>query len=351
MKKIIKLFLLTILPIFGISLFSGCDDNVIIIKFDDTEKYEKDMSYEKEIDAANCKKLKINANISDVEVKRTKGDLIVMEVFNKVKGENEEVVEEMLKNMDYKIERNGDTIEINSISNAKPEGIYNITAKLKVNIPEKLLLIDVITRIGNIDIDAALEKVNAETNVGNINVNLEKSKEVRLTSDTGDIRVKGQSEELNIVTRVGKIDLDMMEVVNSNIKLKIGNIDADFKKAKAIRLVSDTGDITVKGRSEKLDVITRVGEIDLDMEKLVNANIKSEIGDVNVRLRIIDYNGEYMFGSKVGDVKIEIPKDTKVSISGLEKGNIKLDGIKLSEDGVKLYINSPSKGNVRIRGY
>lgn len=291
-KEIVKLFLLTI---FAVSLFVGCSNNIKINDFASKKGYVKNISYEKKVDAINCEKLKINANISDVEVKTVKGNSINIAVFNEVEGKNEEVVEKMLRNMDYRIKKEGDIIEINSISDNQPEGIYSITGKLKLSIPEKLLAIDVTTKIGDINIDTTLEKINVETKIGSINASLEKAKETKLVSDTGDIKVKGQSE--------------------------------------------------------KVDISTKVGNINLDIEKLVNANVKSKIGDISVHLRTISYDGQYMFESKTGFMKIKIPKNTKVSINGMQKAHMRLDDVKLDANGVKLYIKPPSAGDVVIQGY
>lgn len=147
---------------------------------------------------------------------------------------------------------------------------------------------------------------------------------IQLTKEVGDKKEELLSEELVKITC--RMDHETLEIgfLDGQKKVNSTYIEAKITVPETVKVIQcncQTGDFKLKGSYEEIKVDSRVGNVDLDLDKLDSSN-------------------HIAIQGKIGDVKIKLPRKSKVWLRGTEKDGVKLgDGIILDESGAEIEIH------------
>ncbi|WP_092477078.1 hypothetical protein [[Clostridium] polysaccharolyticum] len=155
--------------------------------------------------------------------------------------------------------------------------------------------------------------------------------EIHLMKEVGDKREEYLEEDLNKITCRMQDGMLEMGFLGEQKKVNSTYIEAEVtlpRKVKSIQCDCQTGDLEVQGVYELIHIDSKVGDVNLDLKKL-------------------DKSSRVIIQGDNGDIKIKIPKGSRIQLSGTEREEVKVDtGITLDENGSKIQID---KGTSRIR--
>lgn len=108
---------------------------------------------------------------------------------------------------------------------------------------------------------------------------------------------------------------------------------------KELEIDSNIGDITLNGiyKTTKVDMDTG----DFNFSGYVNNfNINASIGEISLKIKKLDANDRFSINGNTGDVQIELPRRSKIKLTGAQSNCIKLGRkIKRSNTGAEIEIN------------
>lgn len=182
-----------------------------------------------------------------------------------------------------------------------------------------------------------------------------KTSDLKITqSDTSEIQISmkkavgGKSEEKlqkaldnikctceNDVIKIGPENNDNYLVNSRNIQATI-SIPNDIT---SLDITSSVGNVELEGNYDNLKAEMKTGDLSYKGE-LKQGNILSNVSDIKLNLQRLDSSYKYEINGKVGDVKITIPKDNSINLTGSSiKESVIGDRIKLNDNSATFDIN------------
>jgi len=89
----------------------------------------------------------------------------------------------------------------------------------------------------------------------------------------------------------------------------------------SLAIESKIGDILLSDDYDILDININIGELDYTGE-LKQLDINSKIGDIRLNLNNIKDDYKYKISKEIGNIKVTVPKGSKINIDGIEKKDI-----------------------------
>ncbi|WP_455660845.1 DUF4097 family beta strand repeat-containing protein [Pradoshia sp.] len=219
----------------GKSYFSAADREKSVTNYDDAI-----------IDEINVK-----GDLGTLKIQRTDGDAVIVESIGPKKSES------------IKTELDGHTLTVSAVK--KP------AISVGINFNEKAT--DVIIYLP----EKTYQRINAENEVGSIEISGIRTEHIQCESEIGDITIKDSTGELFLKNEVGDIDIEVAAIEKSiNASNEIGNIEisvSEVPKNHYISTSSDIGSIQIFDKDTN-SYMSGNGRITVDL--------KTEIGDIDI---------------------------------------------------------------------
>lgn len=221
--------------------------------------------------------LTISNSVGEIEIKRSDVDSIKINAKKRVKGSSDETKNNILDNMNIKLERNDNEIKV-VVKTKDGEDfwkwqsetlkVYSPSIDYEISIPEEFNELNVTSGVGDIRISNMTAELTVTTGVGEI-----KLKEVNALGDsaiksgTGDITFEGNIDRVNsfdATTGVGEVSFKVPESTKMSLKANtgVGSLTGDFIKVSGDFKFKFSGDINGGGPSVNLK--TGVGDVKAD---------------------------------------------------------------------------------------
>jgi hypothetical protein len=258
--------------------------------------------------------------------------------------------------------------------------VVALTGCIEINIPTAQLeaatggvkVNDVVKRKYEV---SELETLIIDAYVGGITITKEEqdyvgtqiSKEVRGSDETA-VNEAVEKIEFNKSTKGNVLTLTAKskKILNN----KVNSLNSDFaftipETVKVLKIISDTGDISItgdydlvevdatvgdvtfNGSTKKYDVKLDVGDIALEGNSS-KTSVSSNVGDVNLKYGLDKIIEEIRIKTDISSVKVYLPQELTISTN--YDGNIKIRSseIKMGQDGVKLINKSSDMTEIYI---
>ncbi|WP_250673507.1 hypothetical protein LZ906_007685 [Paraclostridium ghonii] len=105
----------------------------------------------------------------------------------------------------------------------------------------------------------------------------------------------------------------------------------------SLEIESKIGNVLLDDDYDVLDINMNIGELDYTGE-LKKCYINSKIGDIRLNLNEIKDYYKYKISKEIGNIKVIVPKSSKINIIGISTNDIKGE-IEISSDGAIIDIN------------
>lgn len=256
MNKMIKILLIIILLFIIISLTSVM---VFFIK-NDFRDFNMELIDSYEADVDEIEKFYLDLNSTDIEIKESKNDNILVEYYSNTDN-------------DVKIESKDNTIVIEESKNDKKikRIFFNNRKKVILFVPETYVgEYELKTKSGDIksEIDLSNNKVNISSNSGD--VSLKTANNIDISTTSGDIEIHQINKGVKINSTSGDIDIDILNIEeNSNITSTSGDVNIRKNQSNCyIETNTEHGDVEVNKNDRKSDIVLKIkttsGDINVD---------------------------------------------------------------------------------------
>ena len=212
------------------------------------------------------KEINIETSAADIEIKKSKDNMIKLKTYSK-KDESKEYVE-------------NDTLTI-KIENEKCKFfcINTKISKIKLYIPE--------------DYE---NKININSKHGDIQIEKFENTNIDIKEDAGDIKIDGINTA-NIDNKYG--DIEIGNIKQGNIKSSSGDIKID--NSDNLKIENQYGDVEINNINEYINIKANCGDIIINNLNIIeDSNIEDDYGDI-----IINNTNAYVDAkTNLGDTKI-----------------------------------------------
>ncbi|GAA0321748.1 DUF4097 domain-containing protein [Bacillus carboniphilus] len=289
MKKLFNGFMIVVFLVIATALLFNFNGNAFSFETSELNK-------EQVIDAEKIKKIEVESSSTDVLIKPTNSDEILVklsgEVSNKLKSSFVLEVDEDNDSVRIKVERKERSFFQSFISISK--------VKLEVYVPQN-----------------QYEEIVMETSSGDVQYKEVEVKQLNIQTSSGDIDVEEMSEveALSLQASSGDISLSGIATQKLEVTTSSGDIfsngDLSYENA---TIEANSGDIELENVEGDLSVKTSSGDIELrDNELKENVKLETSSGDVNVFFRTQPDSLKLHFKASSGD------------------GSVSLDGLQYTE--------------------
>lgn len=145
----------------------------------------------------------------------------------------------------------------------------------------------VTTDTGDIQLPEVLsaKEIRLSSDTGDVLCAAAAEKTLGITTDTGDITVKNSAPHtLELKTDTGDVQVQESNAFQLHLETDTGEVDAEAVNCTTFTCKSDTGDVTLKDFqiADYLQVFTSTGDVKIQDSDAVRINIETETGDVRV---------------------------------------------------------------------
>lgn len=145
----------------------------------------------------------------------------------------------------------------------------------------------VTTDTGDIQLPEVLsaKEIRLSSDTGDVLCAAAAEKTLGITTDTGDITVKNSAPHtLELKTDTGDVQLQESNAFQLHLETDTGEVDAEDVNCTTFTCKSDTGDVTLKDFqiADYLQVFTNTGDVKIQDSDAVRINIETDTGDVRV---------------------------------------------------------------------
>jgi DUF4097 and DUF4098 domain-containing protein YvlB len=335
----------------------------------DAEKYF--FQYERELQTSGKAILILTNQIGQVTIRSHEGPTAVIKATKKIQVGKEKEANEILDNIDVRVEQSGDKITVTTNIGEVPEGKKSLWRKLLGGTEENPLLavdyeitvpkqceLTVSNQSGSVTIDDVTGAVSLQTSSGsgslsNItgavtvtgsggqmtlqqitgdvtvatsngpvsatsitgNVSISASGKIAVQQIKGGVTIKSIGSEIRLASVEGPIDLGNSSGSTEGqllfgpvvLKQESGKIDLQFVEGD-IRIKSSSADIVLKQEKGSLDITTYTGSIDIQTALQSEKDYFVSTASGNINLRIPQQSsGHLQITSQAGAIKSDIP--------------------------------------------
>lgn len=330
--------------------------------------------------------MKINGNTVDSNI------LGILEKTAEITEEKDEEVQGLhslsIKNPDGKVEiksYDGENLKIRAVKKVRASGnhweLYSLLDEIKIDLQKSVGSVDInveypeeksIFLRRNAALEIAVPKsiryFNVETSSGDIILgNLESIENIKLKSESGDIRLSNStSESLSLESLSGDITIVKVEG-KGELRTISGNVTLRSFDGKYLKCVATSGDIDIYGFKGSLNCNTSSGKTEVkDAHIMAGTEFYSTSGNINAYIEEFDTPGEYRWISSSGDINIYLPGISEFTVdartfsgrvkneftlikdfeTGKKKSNRVVNGV-VGEEGASISIYADT-GDIRI---
>lgn len=271
--------------IISVLLLGGCSININGDKVDlngsisvtsGTTLSEKD-SLVQNADGINT--LEIRNNAGNIDITRGESANLSIEFEKKVKGSNEEVKKDIMKNIKISIDKNGDKFVLTAKTRDNGgsylwdwvENLYkgvNVSIDYKIQVPDNIKVYVVNNNAGNIGFDSVSGEITADQNAGNITVrgvSLEGKSSFKTNAGNIDLGIEiDRALEVNAGSAAGNIMLTLpgQSKFSLESRLTAGNLSGSFLSG--TRVNSGTVKQEFNGGGTKVLVTLTAGNVTIN---------------------------------------------------------------------------------------
>ena len=249
--------------------------------------------------------LKVFDESGDVIVTGAEVEKVTVQVVKKGFGTTQARAEEALKNIQYEIEQNGDTItltyEYPDVRNQifeQVDFIVTVPVETKVNVDSS---------IGEVSVEGVQGQVVIDNDFGDITVEkVDGALEVKTNSGRVDVvSVKAGTGNIDLYSGFGTISLGQVSGAGIKVQSNSGKLELENVRAtKAMELSSDFGNVEFEtGSANSLDVKTQSGAVTITSISVTGElTVKDDFGDINLeQVKAASYDVETNSGSIIVD--------------------------------------------------
>lgn len=221
----------------------------MLYTFRDRELFKTQNSYDSTINNKTIEKeetIEMNTNVGNINFKYTDEDVLKLELINPIEQSKEPIIIKKDKDL-LKLDINNIDNKMNFRSSRNLRSMKK--CELNMLIPSKYKgNIDISSEVGNIKGEYAGKELKLDTDVGNIDVEINEIESGEITTDVGNIKIRIKEDSnltLSLKTELGKIKNNI-----NNIKNLKNNTDKNFKIMQDIKLDVNEGGNLVNIQSD-----------------------------------------------------------------------------------------------------
>jgi hypothetical protein len=171
---------------------------------------------------------------------------------------------------------------------------------------------------GTIDVSASSARVRIAVDHtggspagGQFDIAVPTGTRVRLTTQNGDVQVRGVRGDLEITTYNG--DIDVAETGRTELRTFTGDVSVRGVTGE-IRVNSMSGDVEIDQAAGEVEAHTVSGDIDLRDVRSNFVRVRSTSGSLSFA-GAVDGNGRYEFNSHSGTIRLALPENVGAQLS------------------------------------
>lgn len=259
----------------------------------------------------NCRKVVIDANIADVEIRRTSGSIPTAEC--------KYYSHKTAMAYPFYAYQEGDTfhVGIRDEYQEKKSGYFqfswNPSIEIMLGIPETVQTVTANVTSGDLTADElSAEVVKVRSGSGDIKVSYFNGKECRLESSSGDVTLeKSKVQDAEITSKSGDAAISKLETTRLNVNTASGDMEVNGIVAEEIKLSSMSGDQSLDDvEAKKLHTNTASGDMDITDCRGTVLQVSAASGDISISG---DF-AEYHVHSASGDVELTSRHDANIIV-------------------------------------
>lgn len=227
----------------------------------------------------DIKVLEISDTAGNISVKGTTSGDISIKAIKKVKGTNNKIKEEVMKNIHITVVGTGSKLSVYpSTKDGKEDDLWRwverlykgtqVTVGFELEVPENIKVLTVKNNAGNIDFNDMKGEINIRNNAGNIDLNgvsLTGSSNIQLNA--GNVNIDSdisKAAKLTVVNTAGNVTLKLPKESEFDLtaKLTAGSIGGSFLSGSHIN--SGTFRQKINGGGVEVNVTTVAGNVTID---------------------------------------------------------------------------------------
>ncbi|HET9679879.1 MAG TPA: DUF4097 family beta strand repeat-containing protein [Gammaproteobacteria bacterium] len=252
------------------------------------------LTREGEHSADGYKRVALNADVADITIEGTDGEMITwrLEITSKDSDflfwETEGLKADALQRITVAVSEKNDTLVLVPTVPEEFED-NNINLDWFVSAPSRLqLAID--TDVGDVVIEDMAGGAEIMTDVGDVEISNMVGK-VEVRTDVGDVDLHGQAGDVEVESDVGDVTLDL-KTGDIDIESDVGDVEITLPatQIKAVDLTADTGDIEVEVAGKKIPARYPEHGPGAELQKSFNSQgsqieVRTDVGDIEIEGR------------------------------------------------------------------
>jgi hypothetical protein len=194
----------------------------------------------------------------------------------------------------------------------------------------------------NFDIEG--DKLIIKSNCSGLKIKKDSFSDIKITmkkklSGTNEEELEGALKSIYCEVQDGIIYVNPLSRNISSINsTNIESIIRIPNNINFLEIESKIGNVLLDDDYDILDININIGELDYTGE-LKQLDINSKIGDIRLNLNNINDDYKYKINKEVGNIKVTIPKGSKINIDGIGKKDIQgKSEIQIDSNGAIFYI-------------
>ena len=288
--------------------------------------------------------LKVVDDAGDVTIRGADVEEVSIDITKTGFGRNQAQAEELLENIEYKIEQNDNSItltfdyprantniiqQVDFVVTVPFETTVDIKSsfgEIKVSDIQGEVVLD--NEFGNISVDRVDGALEVRTSSGQVNVTSVKagSQNVDIYSGFGTITLKQVSgENITIESKSGKLELEIVRATQEmNLHTDFGNLDFMTGSAEVLEARTNSGSIKLTSVTVAGELILRddFGDVTLDQVKAASYDVESNSGTITVD----GVKGPVRAHTGFGNINIRNAEDVTLDLD-TNSGSIDFSGL------------------------
>jgi len=252
--------------------------------------------------------LKVVDDAGDVTITGADVEEVSVSVTKTGYGRNQAKAEEALKDIQYKIEQNGDSI---TLTFEYPEINTNINQQVDFTVT-----VPIETKV---DVEASFGEVNVSNIQG----------EVVLDNDFGDITIDKIDGPVKVATNSGRVDMTAVKAGTADINLNsgFGSVNLDQVSGANIKVESNSGALDLENvrATKDMTLSTEFGNVKFETGTAGTLEVTTNSGSIS--LTAVSVNGILTLKDDFGDIELEQVKASSYDAE-TNSGSITVDGVK-----------------------
>lgn len=313
MKRPIVIVLLTLALVFvlagiGAVMYFAAHPILTGVTFDDGPRITASAEENQTLDVDGPVSLKVVDDAGDVTITGADVEEVSIDITKTGFGRNQAQAEELLENIDYKIEQNDNSI---TLTFDYPRANTNIIQQVDfvITVPFETT-VDVKAAFGELNVSDIQGDVALETEFGNISVDrVDGALELRTSSGQIDlVSVQAGSQNVDIYSGFGTISLEQVRAANITIESRSGKLELENVRA--------TGEMNLHTDFGNLDFMTGSADI-----------LEAKTNSGSIKLTSVTVAGGLVLRDEFGDVTLDQVKAASYDVES-NSGTITVDGVK-----------------------